>query len=252
VAPRERVDEASTLALEATDGSPNGSRSRLHLPPRPRSSGGSKRSSRRSGARPRSARQCRPVISGSIRTPGTDSAFSVGGPGTHDAGPQARTARRGRSVLYLVDPVGDARTAGEQSRTTYSPSPSRLNLDLRSPTRSGRANVPRVHQAAGTFRFQDGLVRHSPVGAAPPVATQACASKQTAGGCDRFGSPGEPRESVSTDTAAMGKFGTEAAASGRATSGDSGTGGRTPGIGVGWMCRSDATGRHLAHVRARG
>ena len=73
---------------------------------------------------------------GSIRVPGTDAAFKVGG--------QARM-----SLVHTLAPLGvddrfitssipvDRETAGDASRTTYSASPSRLNVDLRSPSRLG-------------------------------------------------------------------------------------------------------------------
>ena len=73
---------------------------------------------------------------GSIRVPGTDAAFKVGG--------QARM-----SLVHTLAPLGvddrfitssipvDSQTAGDASRTTYSASPSRLNVDLRSPSRLG-------------------------------------------------------------------------------------------------------------------
>jgi hypothetical protein len=73
---------------------------------------------------------------GSIRVPGTDAAFKVGG--------QARM-----SLVHTLAPLGvddrfitssipvDNETAGDASRTSYSASPSRLNVDLRSPSRLG-------------------------------------------------------------------------------------------------------------------
>jgi hypothetical protein len=73
---------------------------------------------------------------GSIRVPGTDAAFKVGG--------QARM-----SLVHTLAPLGvddrfitssipvGVENAGDDSRTTYSASPSRLNVDLRSPSRLG-------------------------------------------------------------------------------------------------------------------
>lgn len=73
---------------------------------------------------------------GSIRVPGTDAAFKLGG--------QARM-----SLVHTLAPLGvddrfitssipvGSQAAGDASRTTYSASPSRLNVDLRSPSRLG-------------------------------------------------------------------------------------------------------------------
>jgi DcaP outer membrane protein len=86
---------------------------------------------------------------GSIRVPGTDAAFKVGG--------QARM-----SLVHTLAPLGvddrfitssipvDQETAGDASRTNYSASPSRLNLDLRSPSRLGDVRTFLEWDFAGT------------------------------------------------------------------------------------------------------
>jgi hypothetical protein len=87
---------------------------------------------------------------GSIRIPGTDTAFRVGGQArmtlVHALAPLGADDRFITSSI----PVGDAQTAGEESRTTYSPSPSRLNLDLRSLTRIGAVRRFLEFDFAGT------------------------------------------------------------------------------------------------------
>ena len=74
---------------------------------------------------------------GSIRVPGTDAAFKVGGQArmtlVHTLAPLGADDRFITSSI----PVEGTETAGEDSRTTYSPAPSRLNLELRSPSRLG-------------------------------------------------------------------------------------------------------------------
>jgi hypothetical protein len=74
---------------------------------------------------------------GSIRVPGTDTAIKVGG--------QARMTLVNTLAPLGVDdrfitssiPVEGTQAAGEESRTTYTPAASRVNLEVRSPSRIG-------------------------------------------------------------------------------------------------------------------
>ena len=73
---------------------------------------------------------------GSIHVPGTDAAIKIGGQArmtlVHTLAPLGVDDRFITSSI----PVNDG-NAGEESRTTYSPSPSRVNLDVRSPSPIG-------------------------------------------------------------------------------------------------------------------
>lgn len=73
---------------------------------------------------------------GSIRVPGTDTNFKMGGQvrmtAVHSLGPLGVDDRFITSSI----PVGTA-SAGDDERTTYTATPSRLNMDLRTPSRLG-------------------------------------------------------------------------------------------------------------------
>jgi DcaP outer membrane protein len=73
---------------------------------------------------------------GSVRIPGTDAAMRIGGQARMTAvNTLAALGTDDRFVTSSI-PVGD-QVAGEDARTVYSPQPSRLNFDLRSPSRLG-------------------------------------------------------------------------------------------------------------------
>lgn len=71
---------------------------------------------------------------GSLRIPGTDTAIKFGGQArmtlAHSLGPLGTDDRFVTSSI----PVGSERVAGEDARTNYSAQPSRVNLEVRSPT----------------------------------------------------------------------------------------------------------------------
>lgn len=73
---------------------------------------------------------------GSIRVPGTDTNFKIGGQvrmtAVHSLGPLGVDDRFITSSI----PVGTG-SAGDDKRTTYTAQPSRLNMDLRTPSRLG-------------------------------------------------------------------------------------------------------------------
>jgi hypothetical protein len=100
---------------------------------------------------------------GSIKVPGTDAAFKLGG--------QARM-----TLVHTLAPLGvddrfitssipvENQTAGDESRTTYSPSPSRLNFDLRSPSRLGNIRTFMEWDFAGsgnTARLRHAFIQNS-------------------------------------------------------------------------------------------
>ncbi len=98
---------------------------------------------------------------GSMRIPGTDAAMKIGG--------QARiTAVHTLAALGTDDrfvtssiPVGD-QIAGEDARTVYSPRPSRLNVDLRSPSGIGPIRTFVEADFAGTgntFRLRHAFMQ---------------------------------------------------------------------------------------------
>ena len=72
---------------------------------------------------------------GSLRIPGTDMAIKFGGQArmtlVHSLGPLGTDDRFVTSSI----PVGSERLAGEDARTNYSAQPSRVNVEVRSPTR---------------------------------------------------------------------------------------------------------------------
>jgi outer membrane DcaP-like protein len=74
---------------------------------------------------------------GSIRVPGTDTALKVGGQArmtlVHTLAPLGVDDRFITSSI----PVEGMQAAGEESRTTYTPAASRINLEVRSPSRLG-------------------------------------------------------------------------------------------------------------------
>src|SRR5262245_36369837 len=71
---------------------------------------------------------------GSLRVPGTDAAIKIGGQArmtlVHSLGPLGTDDRFVTSSI----PVGDQQ-AGEDARTNYSARPTKVNLDVRTPTR---------------------------------------------------------------------------------------------------------------------
>ena len=82
---------------------------------------------------------------GSIRMPGTDTALKVGGQArmtlVNTLGPLGVDDRFITSSI----PVEGTQTAGEESRTTYTPVATRVNLELRSPEPPRRSpHVPRM------------------------------------------------------------------------------------------------------------
>lgn len=98
---------------------------------------------------------------GSIRVPGTDAAIKLGG--------QARM-----TLVHTLAPLGvddrfitssipvEAGAAGEESRTTYTPAPSRVNLDLRSRSPIGdlRTFLEADFAGAGnTFRLRHAFMQ---------------------------------------------------------------------------------------------
>ncbi len=98
---------------------------------------------------------------GSLRIPGTDAAIKFGG--------QARmTMVQTLGALGTDDrfvtssiPVGDQQ-AGEDARTVYSPQPSRLNFEIRSPTRVGPMRTFLEADFAGggnTFRLRHAFMQ---------------------------------------------------------------------------------------------
>jgi DcaP outer membrane protein len=135
---RKRVDEVSTLALGAS----NAVAELKQQPTAPTTAAAiEQRLQAIEQSVQRAPEMLRGAVSagefpGSIRVPGTDAAFKVGG--------QARM-----SLVHTLAPLGvddrfitssipvDQATAGDASRTTYTASPSRLNVDLRSPSRLG-------------------------------------------------------------------------------------------------------------------
>lgn len=135
---RRRIDEVSTLALGANNAV-------AELKQQPTAPTTAAAIEQRLQAIEQSVRRTPEMLEGavsagdfpgSIRVPGTDAAFKVGG--------QARM-----SLVHTLAPLGvddrfitssipvDGAAAGDASRTTYTASPSRLNLDLRSPSRLG-------------------------------------------------------------------------------------------------------------------
>ena len=86
---------------------------------------------------------------GSIEIPGTGAAIKIGGQArfnlVHTLGPLGTDDRFIASSI----PVGDER-AGESARTTYTAEASRLNLDLRAPTRIGAVRTYIEGDFAGT------------------------------------------------------------------------------------------------------
>ncbi|HEX2442621.1 MAG TPA: DcaP family trimeric outer membrane transporter [Vicinamibacterales bacterium] len=98
---------------------------------------------------------------GSIHIPGTDAAVKIGG--------QARMtsvhtlAALGTDDRFVTSsiPVGD-QVAGEDSRTVYSPQPSRLNFELRTPSRIGALRTFLEADFAGsgnTFRLRHAFIQ---------------------------------------------------------------------------------------------
>jgi hypothetical protein len=98
---------------------------------------------------------------GSMRIPGTDAAMKIGG--------QARMtmvqtlAALGTDDRFVTSsiPVGDQQ-AGEDARTVYSPQPSRINFEIRSPTGRGpmRTFVEADFAGSGnTFRLRHAFIQ---------------------------------------------------------------------------------------------
>jgi DcaP outer membrane protein len=98
---------------------------------------------------------------GSLRIPGTDAAMKIGG--------QARMtmvqtlAALGTDDRFVTSsiPVGDQQ-AGEDARTVYSPQPSRVNFEIRSPTRIGPMRTfveADFAGAANTFRLRHAFIQ---------------------------------------------------------------------------------------------
>ena len=87
---------------------------------------------------------------GSIRVPGTDAALKLGGQArmtlVNTLGPLGVDDRFITSSI----PVEGTQTAGEESRTTYTPAASRLNLEVRSPSRIGDLRTFLEFDFAGT------------------------------------------------------------------------------------------------------
>ena len=98
---------------------------------------------------------------GSIRIPGTDAAMKFGGQArmtmVHTLGALGTADRFVTSSI----PVGDQQ-AGEDARTVYSPQPSRLNFEIRSPTRISpmRTFVEADFAGSGnTFRLRHAFIQ---------------------------------------------------------------------------------------------
>jgi hypothetical protein len=74
---------------------------------------------------------------GSIRVPGTNTAFKVGGQARMTLVHSLRPLGVDDRFITSSIPVEGAQSAGEEARTTYAAAPSRVNLDLRTPSRLG-------------------------------------------------------------------------------------------------------------------
>ncbi len=136
---RTRIDDVSTLALGAT----NAVAELKHQPTAPTAAMAIEQ---RLEAIEKTAQRAPEILAaavsagefpGSIRVPGTDAAFKLGGQArmtlVHTLAPLGVDDRFITSSI----PVEGTQAVGEDKRTTYSPAASRLNLDLRSPSRIG-------------------------------------------------------------------------------------------------------------------
>jgi DcaP outer membrane protein len=136
---RKRIDEVSTLALGAT----NAVAELKQQPAAPTTAAAIEqrleaieKTVQRAPEMPAAAVSAG-EFPGSIRVPGTDAAFKLGGQArmvlVHTLAPLGVDDRFITSSI----PVEGTQSAGEDKRTTYSPEASRLNLELRSPSRLG-------------------------------------------------------------------------------------------------------------------
>ena len=160
---RKRIDEVGTLALGAN----NAVAELKQQPPSPTTAAAvEQRLEAIEKTVQRSPEMERAVspgdFPGSIRVPGTDAAFKVGG--------QARM-----SLVHTLAPLGvddrfitssipvEDQNAGDASRTTYTAAPSRLNVDLRAPSRLGDARTFMEWDFAGsgnTARLRHAFIKN--------------------------------------------------------------------------------------------